>query len=241
MLRACGRSCLVLSLPVVALNLITLLLLAEVVGLIVALARSVSSAVGKQLEIMSLILIRQSFEELSHLPEPVTEADIAKVVPYLVSDALGALIIFVVIGLYYRLQRHRPITRDKSESASFIGLKKLVALILLAAVSLATAHNAWQLLRGGELLSLFEMFYTLLIFADVLIVLISMAYSTAYHVLFRYFGFAVAAVFVRLALSAPRIADAGLGLGASLFALALTWAYNVAAPEISDAGERGGA
>ena len=47
----------------------TLLLLAEVISLIFALARSVSAAVAKQLEIMSLILVRQSFKELTYLDE----------------------------------------------------------------------------------------------------------------------------------------------------------------------------
>ena len=49
----------------------TLLLLAEVISLIFALAQSVATAVGKQLEIMSLILLRQSFKELTDLPEPI--------------------------------------------------------------------------------------------------------------------------------------------------------------------------
>ena len=74
----------------------------------------------------------------------------------------------------------------------------------------------------------FEIFYTLLIFADVLIVLISMRYSIAYPVVFRYFGFAVATVLIRLALTAPRFIDAGLGIVAALFAVGLTWVYNLA-------------
>jgi len=46
----------------------TLLLLAEVISLVFAIAQSVAIAVGKQLEIMSLILIRQSFKELTYFP-----------------------------------------------------------------------------------------------------------------------------------------------------------------------------
>jgi len=57
-------------------------------------------------------------------------------------------------------------------------------------------------------------------------VLISLRYSVAYPVVFRYFGFAVATVLIRLALTAPRVVDAGLGVVATLFAIALTWVYN---------------
>jgi len=80
--------------------------------------------------------------------------------------------------------------------------------------------------------SFFEVFYTVLIFADVLIVLISLRYSVAYPVVFRYFGFAVATVMIRLALTAPRVVDAGLGVVATLFAIALTWVYNRSVPTI---------
>jgi hypothetical protein len=211
----------------------TLLLVSEVIGLVLGLARSVANAVGKQLEIMSLILIRQSFKDLSALPEPIGEAQIASVLPNIISDAVGALLIFIVLGLYYRLQRHQPFTRDSGECSSFVAIKKLIALLLLATLAIIGVRSVWQSASGQSRYPFFEVFYTLLIFADVLIVLISMAYSTAYHVLFRYFGFAVATILVRLALSAPRMVDAALGLGASLFALALTWAYNLAAHEIT--------
>jgi hypothetical protein len=51
-------------------------------------------------------------------------------------------------------------------------------------------------------------------------------------VVFRYFGFAVATVLIRLALTAPRIWDAALGIAATLFAVAVTWAYNHAAVDL---------
>jgi hypothetical protein len=64
------------------------------------------------------------------------------------------------------------------------------------------------------------------IFADVMIVLISLRHTVAYPVVFRYFGFAVATVMIRLALTAPRVVNAGLGVAATVFAIALTWLYN---------------
>jgi len=39
-------------------------------------------------------------------------------------------------------------------------------------------------------------------------------------------GFAVATVLIRLALTAPRVVDAGLDVMATIFALPLTWVYN---------------
>ena len=110
----------------------TLLLLAEVVSLIFALAKSVATAAGKQLEIMSLILVRQSFKELTKFSEPIEWSDTVQTqVLYILSDAFGALVIFAVLVLFTRLQRHQPISNDDAERHSFIADKKLVSLLLL--------------------------------------------------------------------------------------------------------------
>jgi len=216
----------------------TLLLLAEVISLIFALAKSVATAVGKQLEIMSLILVRQSFKELSRFPEPIEWSDgVRDQVLYILSDAFGALAIFAILVIYTLQQRHQPISRDEGERSSFIAAKKLIALALLLGLAIIFVHVAASWNAGaisGTLVNalstdFFEIFYTLLIFADVLIVLISMRYSTAYPVVFRYFGFAVATVLIRLALTAPRFIDAALGITAAVFAVCLTWVYNRAA------------
>ncbi|HSL16328.1 MAG TPA: hypothetical protein VLB51_00315 [Methylomirabilota bacterium] len=224
----------------------TLLLLAEVISLIFALAKSVATAVGKQLEIMSLILVRQSFKELTKFSEPIEWSDtVQDQVVFILSDAFGALAIFAILVVYARLQRHQPIGRDAAERTSFIASKKLIALALLASLALIAVHVVWSWWTGTHTDSLFnvlsndffEIFYTLLIFADVLIVLISLRSSITYPVVFRYFGFAVATVLIRLALTAPRFIDAGLGITAALFALALTWLYNHAAPALEKSPE----
>ena len=216
----------------------TLLLLAEVISLVFAIAQSVAIAVGKQLEIMSLILIRQSFKELTYFPEPIVwdlrSGEVTQRVLYILSDASGALVIFGLLVVYFRMQTHKPISRDSDDQSSFVGAKKLIALALLASLAVIAANVTWVWMSTGLARSFFEIFYTLLIFADVLIVLISLRYSVAYPVVFRYFGFAVATVLIRLALTAPRVVDAGLGVIATLFAIALTWVYNRTSPEEID-------
>jgi hypothetical protein len=208
----------------------SLLLLAEVISLVFALAQSVATAVAKQLEIMSLILIRQSFKELTYFPEPIvwdtSSGEISRRVLYILSDSAGALIIFALIVVYNRLQRHQPISGDADARTNFVTAKKLIALLLLGSLGLLGAQVAWIWTVAGTSPSFFEIFYTALIFADVMIVLISLRYSVAFPVVFRYFGFAVATVLIRLALTAPRVIDAGLGVVATVFAIALTWVYN---------------
>lgn len=221
----------------------TLLLLAEVVSLIFALAKSVATAVGKQLEIMSLILVRQSFKELTKFSEPIEWSETVRdQVLYILSDAFGALAIFGILVIYTRLQHHQPITSDAAERSSFIAAKQFIALMLLGSLVIIGGQVVLDWSNGATNSTLFnafshdffEIFYTLLIFADILIVLISMRYSVAYPMVFRYFGFAVATVLIRLALTAPRFVDAGLGITAAVFAVGLTWIYNQSAANLEE-------
>lgn len=204
-----------------------LLLGYEVVGLVFGLARSVANAAGKQFEIFSLILLRQSFETFGHLDEPLVWSEVRLAVPEMLANGAGALVIFVLLGFYYRLQRHQPLSLDARDRQSFIAAKKAIALVLLV---LFLGGAAWtlggQLTHGHVAPPFFEALYTLLIFADILVVLISTRYSSTYRVVFRNSGVAVSTVLLRLALSAPPYLNAGLGAAAAGFAVCLTLAYN---------------
>lgn len=215
-----------------------LLLGYEVVGLVFGLARSVANAAGKQFEIFSLILLRQSFETFGGLHEPIVWGEVHGTVLEMLSNCAGALLIFLLLGAYYRLQRHQPLSPDARDRQSFIGAKKAVAVTLLLVF---VGGMGWAAVRAVVLrrptATFFETLYTLLIFADILVVLISARYSSTYRVVFRNSGLAVSTVLLRLALSAPPYLNAVLGAAAAGFALALTVAYNVfAAGEVDRAG-----
>jgi hypothetical protein len=203
----------------------SLLLAFEVVGLVFALSRSISTAAGKQLEIFSLILLRHSFEELGHLPEPIAWASARDAVGRMVANGFGALSIFVILGFYYAALRPRPLSGDVRDTEGFVVAKKAIALVLVAVF-------AWLAGRAhlGVHGEFFESFYTVLVLADILMVLVSLRYSASYLVLFRNSGLAVATVLLRIALSAPPYANAALGLAAALFALALSVASTRLAP-----------
>ena len=210
-----------------------LLLAYEVVGLVFGLARSVASAAGKQFEIFSLILLRHSFEELGRLREPLVWDDARGAALRMLANGFGALLIFVVLGFYYGAQRHHPLSEDARDTRSFIAAKKVIALGLLGTFAAIAVHAA-----VSERHDFFESFYTVLVFADVMVVLMSLRYSSDYHVVFRNTGLAVATVLLRVALSAPPFYNAGLGLAAALFASGLTVAYNRLAPILRREHER---
>jgi hypothetical protein len=207
------------------------LLLYEVTGLVFGLARSVANALGQQLEILSLILLRSSFEELTHFDEPIqwrrfVDTMEGNPILHLIGNAVGALVVFILVGRYYRLQRHQPISDDLTDRASFVSAKKAVAIALLVGYVIIGIQGVRHLFRGVSPFLFFEAFYTLLLFCDLLIVLISIRYTSTYRVVFRNSAFAVATILIRLALTAPSYYNALLGVIAATFAVGLTVAYN---------------
>jgi hypothetical protein len=139
-------------------------------------------------------------------------------------QAGGALVLFALLLHYYRLQEHEKTFRDPRRLADFIGLKKLVSMLLLVSfvvVGVVAGVDSLTLLagEGSLLLRFFEVFFTLLIFADILIALASMASGRGYRVVFRNFAFALVTVMLRLALAAEPCTNALLSVAAS----ALSW------------------
>ncbi len=204
----------------------SMLLGLEVLGLVFSLSNSVAVSIGKQFEILSLILLRHSFNEFIYFHEPLTWTEASKPVLHILANASGGLLIFLMIGVYYKLQQQRVMTQNPGVTANFIAFKKLVALLLLFIFSGIGIADAYLYLNILSTFDFFAIFYTVLVFSDVLIVLVSLRYSSSYQTVFRNSGFAVATVVVRLALTAPPYYNVLLGVGAMAFAIGITFAYN---------------
>ncbi len=205
----------------------TALLIFEILGLIFVLPRSVADSVGKQFEILSIILLRATFKEFGHISSLLVgqHFEFSLLLPML-SDAIGALIIFAIIGYYYRIQKHSRITKSVREQSRFIQFKKVISLLLLISFLMIGAGDIKELVTSGHYDPSFNAFYTILIFADILILLYSLRYHSQYTNLFRYSSFAFATVLIRLSLSAPPFINAITGVAAGVFVLGLTFVYN---------------
>ncbi len=204
----------------------TLLLMVEIVGLVLTLPRSVSSSMLKQFEILSLILLRQAFKEFGEFPDPVDWTKMTEPVFHVMSDAGGALVLFLFIMLIARFQRHKRITKTAEEQFRFVKVKKFVAILLMFFLVAFGIFDLILYIRHDQPFDYFQTFYTVLIFSDILIVLVSLRYSYSYPVVFRNSGFALATVIIRLALSAPPYINAVLGITAALFVFVLVLIYN---------------
>lgn len=204
----------------------TLVLVMEVLSLIFALPSSFSSSVGKQFEILSLILLRDAFKELVHFPEPLKIGwDLSAVWP-IVGSSVAAVLIFALLGVFTNLQRHTESYVKGPERYYFVALKKLLALGLLAIFITLGVKAAYFAVAFREQYEFFATFYTFLVFGDILLVLLAQRYVPAFHFVFRNSGFAVSTLLIRLALASPPLIGGLLGLVSAIFAVGLTLAHN---------------
>ena len=201
----------------------TVVLILEVVSLIFTLPCSFSRSVGKQFEILSLILMRNAFKELSNLPEPITFTGNQQAILHILSDGFGALLLFALLGVYYRIQPlHHDETSRPEDLFSFVAAKKGISLILLGIFVFTGAQTILQTLTGAEHSDFFHGFYTLLIITDILLVLIAQSFQPSFFAVFRNSGYALSTLIIRLALAAPAYFNVLLGIAAAVFAIAMT-------------------
>jgi len=211
-----------------AINLaFTLVLILEVVSLIFTLPCSISKAVGKQFEILALILLRSAFKTLADFPEPIAITGHEQELWIIMSDGGGAIAIFALLGVYTMLRSSLDETLARGPILfKFVAAKKIVALVILVIFLGMGAKNCLLLLSGQHPYHFFKSFYTVLIFSDIILVLIAQRFLPAFRAVFRNSGFALATLLIRLALTAPPYYNVLIGVGSAVFACLLTLVYN---------------
>ncbi len=201
----------------------TVVLVLEVISLIFTIPCSFSRSVGKQFEILSLILMRNAFKELTGFSEPVSFEGNSQAILNILSDGFGALLIFVLLGFYYIVQTHPQDEKMKPvDLYSFVAAKKGIALLLLLTFMFMGIQSSLATITGTEHTDFLHSFYTILILTDILVVLFSQCYQPSFYAVFRNSGYALSTLIIRLALAAPPFYNVLLGLAAALFAILLT-------------------
>lgn len=210
----------------------TLILGLEIMGLILTISCSLSRSLGKQLEILSLILLRDAFKVLAGLPEPVNLSENPEPIWHIVGAGSAALAVFVCIGIYSKLRhRHQNYITNTDERMRYVMSKKLMALGLFLVFLGFALHDSWLFVCKGVESRFFETIYTILIFSDIALVLIAQRFMPTFHAVFRNSGFVIATLVMRLSLSASWPWNCVASIFAALYVLALTWATQYFAPE----------
>jgi len=202
----------------------TVILILEVLSLIFILPCSFSKSMGKQFELLSLILLRDAFKELSAFAEPLRFCGNETAILKIVSDGFGALVIFGLLGIYYLVHKKLYDSSIHTDDLyRFVASKKSISLFLLGCFVVMGGENIFKVITSQPHTDFFHNFYTLLILTDILIVLISQCFLPSFFSIFRNSGYALSTMFIRLALVAPAYYNVLMGLAAILFAISLTY------------------
>lgn len=204
----------------------TLLLFFEMISLVFVIPQSIANSIGKQIEILSLILLRSSFKEFSHYNFQLPLQSQLESVYKMVSDGMGGLLVFLLLSIYYGVQRHRSITQQ-SDQQEFVALKQFISLLVLIALVAMSGYDLYHIIRSGIWVQSADRFYMILIFADLLFMLVAFRYTLHYPDIFRYSAFVLVTVFIRFSLLAPVYYNALLSLFSVLFAIAVVYFHNL--------------
>jgi hypothetical protein len=208
----------------------SVILFYEVVLLVFALTASHTGEIAKQYQIVSLIVVRRVFKDIgsfSGLENWLAEPEAVKAV---LLDMAGAVLMFLIVTGFTFLRHATPKTPIHRDLQGFIQLKKAVAVLLLVVMVVLAMINlgSWLgLIRGLPAppadvdLFFFPRFFEFMIFTDVFLLIVSLAYYDRYEYVFRNAGFVISTVLLRVSLSTPKPYDLLLALTAMLYGVAV--------------------
>jgi hypothetical protein len=209
----------------------SVILFYEVLLLVFALAASHTGEIATQYQIVSLIVVRRVFKDIggfSELENWLAEPEAVKAV---LIDMAGAVLMFLMVTGFTFLRYKTPKTPIRRDLQKFIELKKALAMLLLVVLVALAAINlaSWLGVMSGLPVILappanvdlffFPRFFEFMIFTDVFLLIVSLAYYDRYEYVFRNAGFVISTVLLRVSLETPKPYDLLLALTAMLYGL----------------------
>ena len=206
----------------------SILLVYEVYQLIRTIPDSFSSSVGKQYEIATLLVVRDILKRLSEV-EGTEGWEISSDLGFLLVECAAFLALFYTSLTYFRMSDNSTKSGDMSgDIAVFVESKRLVANFMLIVFLLTAAYSFFTWIAsvqdGGGSVSrviFFLDFFTFLILADILILLVSYWFYTDFGNLARNTGFVLSTVIIRVAISSEGVSAMVLFTLSGLLGLAI--------------------
>lgn len=235
------------------------ILVYEVYLLVYYLPKSTSIYISKQYEIITLIIIRRLFKDLSNLS---LSSDWFKINDDLqfTYDLIASVVLFFLI-YHFHIQRNKTYRNNdtKKYQASnlmkFINAKKWVATALVPVLFFIAIYSFlnWSIgifqTTDSNFISFkninnifFEQFFNILIIADVILLLFSFFHTDEFHKVIRNSGFIISTILIRISFSVSGIINTLLIIIAILFGLLVLIIHNkfekqIASKSIADSRE----
>ena len=220
------------------------ILVYEVFLLVFYLPKSISSYIGKQYEIITLIVIRRIFKDIGYMELSPNWFKLQSDLQVTYDLATALILFFLIQQFYQRLAEHSTGQTPKSledqvRIDKFIKFKKTIATILIPTVIILALYsftnwiviseqNHWNDIATFKNINniFFEDFFILLIIIDVILLLYSFFYSDSFYKIIRNSGFIISTILIKLSFSTEGIINNALILGAVIFGFLILLIHN---------------
>lgn len=215
------------------------ILIYEVYLLIYYLPKSFTTYITKQYEIITLIIIRKLFKDLSSLELSSNWFEIKGDLQF-TYDLIASLLLFLFIYLFQK-QGKKKVKQQinlNPDIEKFVKKKRLIAVILVPLFLFMALDTLLKWSNGmsittNEFPSLesinnlfFDQFFTVLILVHVVLLLISFFYTDQFHKIIRNSGFIISTILIRMSFGVSGLTNTILILVAVLFGLAILSIHN---------------
>ncbi len=215
------------------------ILLYEVYLLIFYLPQSFTYCLSKQFEIITLIVFRRFFKDISNLDLSIGNITIFENID-IFYDLVASLILFLLV-FYFKKNVKRKVIKDMkitSDLKTFIYRKKALSIILFPIfIYMAVASftnwsndfisNNYMTTSSNINHIFFEDFFTFLIFIDVIILLFSFYFKNNFHKIIRNSGFIVSTIIIRISFALTGIMNLALLVTSLLIGIIVLKIHNM--------------
>lgn len=215
------------------------ILIYEVYLLIYYLPKSFTTYITKQYQIITLIIIRKLFKDLSSLELTSSWFEIKGDLQF-TYDLIASILLFFLIYLFQK-QGKKKIKQQVDLQPiieNFVKKKRLIAVILVPLFFFMALITLIKWFTGIIISStefpvmesinnlFFDQFFTVLILVDVILLLISFFYTDQFHKIIRNSGFIISTILIRMSFGVSGLINTILILVAVLFGLIILSIHN---------------
>ena len=218
------------------------ILIYEVYLLIYYLPKSFTIYIRKQYEIISLIIIRRIFKDLSNLSLSSDWFTIKYDLQFTYDIIASLLLFFLIYQFFIQSKKRYNYENDELKNegiARFVKFKQILATLLVPVVFFVTIYSFSNWISASISLNtdsnisfkninniFFEQFFSILIITDVILLLFSFFHTDEFHKVFRNSGFIISTILLRISFSVTGLLNTLLIIAAIFFGLIILIIYN---------------
>jgi len=234
-----GNESLFLTNPISAIYTpFSIILYYEIFLLIFFLPRSFTTSILKQFEIISLIIIRRIFYDIPKLDLELDNWFQSSENLQITYDLVCILILFFLIYLFNYVKSNIQYKKEEKNIDKFIDSKKIISLILIPVMIVIFINGIFNWYTIGVETNFassfyyvneifYNTFFSILIIADVFILLLSFLYTERYSQIMRNTGFIICTILIRLSFSSTGLTNLLLIISSVLFGLLILKIYSL--------------